>query len=347
MFGFNNLKSIEVEITNRCQAKCPMCSRNYHSGIPNNLFKNVEWNLDDFKKILSEEVLMQIKHLNFCGGLGDPLMVKDFLDIISYVKKINPMIKVDIHTNASLRTTTFWKNLPKRLPKNHTVYFGIDGFSDTHSLYRIGTNWNKIIDNAKTFIKAGGNAEAHFIQFKHNQHQYKDLEKFLLDIGFNSVDKIVTERFKTSSQFSVLGKDGSTLYNLESCIENVDIGSEAEFENLLQDVETLEKNMTNCCESLTNNSIYIDAYKCIFPCCYIATNRYQMPIIGEHALNKRLPRIKKEIAAVIKDLEKENLFSLDIVSIKSILNNPEYLKIWHRYWIKQKLLLCNLLCGLD
>jgi MoaA/NifB/PqqE/SkfB family radical SAM enzyme len=52
MFALADLKSLHVEITNRCQAACPMCSRNYHGGLDNVLIKNADWSLDDFKNIV-------------------------------------------------------------------------------------------------------------------------------------------------------------------------------------------------------------------------------------------------------------------------------------------------------
>ena len=38
MFKFDQLEIVQVEITNRCQASCPMCPRNIHGGIENPLF---------------------------------------------------------------------------------------------------------------------------------------------------------------------------------------------------------------------------------------------------------------------------------------------------------------------
>ena len=49
MFNFSDLKTIHIELTTNCQAKCPMCSRNIHSGIENPLLKIVGWTLEDFK----------------------------------------------------------------------------------------------------------------------------------------------------------------------------------------------------------------------------------------------------------------------------------------------------------
>ena len=50
------------------------------------------------------------------------------------------------------------------------VTFGIDGLQDTNHLYRISTNFDKIIKNAKAFIDAGGFAKWHMLVFEHNEH---------------------------------------------------------------------------------------------------------------------------------------------------------------------------------
>ena len=51
------------------------------------------------------------------------------------------------------------------------VWFAIDGLEDTHSIYRQGTNWKKIIDNVMTFVDAGGKARWDMLVFQHNEHQ--------------------------------------------------------------------------------------------------------------------------------------------------------------------------------
>ena len=81
MLAFDELKTIYLEITNRCQASCPMCSRNYCGGLPNpNLVLN-DWTLDDFRKIITPEVLQQIDVLTFIGNFGDCIVNNNFLDM--------------------------------------------------------------------------------------------------------------------------------------------------------------------------------------------------------------------------------------------------------------------------
>ncbi len=42
-----------------------MCSRNIHGGLENPLIKNQDWTTNDFKNILSKEVLHQLQGILF------------------------------------------------------------------------------------------------------------------------------------------------------------------------------------------------------------------------------------------------------------------------------------------
>ena len=66
------------------------------------------------------------------------------------------------------------KNLASIMRKPDKVIFAIDGLEDTNHLYRVNTNFNKIMENAKAFINAGGIARWDFIAFAHNEHQIEE-----------------------------------------------------------------------------------------------------------------------------------------------------------------------------
>jgi MoaA/NifB/PqqE/SkfB family radical SAM enzyme len=184
MFKFNKLKQIHLEITNNCQASCPQCQRNIHGGLDNPLIKLSSWTLEQFKSIMTVDVLNQINNYYFCGNFGDPLLNNDLIPMIEYSVSVNPNLHMWINTNGSLRSKDWWQQLAKSLPKNHKVVFAIDGLEDTHSIYRVGTNFNTIIENAKTFIASGGRAEWAFIRFKHNEHQVSKIKKLASDLNF-------------------------------------------------------------------------------------------------------------------------------------------------------------------
>jgi MoaA/NifB/PqqE/SkfB family radical SAM enzyme len=80
MFNFNQLKQLHLEISNNCQASCPMCTRNIHGGIENPNLKLKDWSLEEYKTIISEEVLHQVELIYFCGNYGDPLLNNDLIN---------------------------------------------------------------------------------------------------------------------------------------------------------------------------------------------------------------------------------------------------------------------------
>ena len=107
-----------------------------------------------------------------CGNLGDPIMAKDTLGIMQYLRKHNAGMTLQMHTNGSARTVDWFKGLADVGVK---IVFGIDGLKDTHALYRISTDYDKILKNAQAFIDAGGDARWDMLVFKHNEQHHTQL----------------------------------------------------------------------------------------------------------------------------------------------------------------------------
>ena len=93
-----------------------------------------------------------------CGRLGDPPAARDCLAICEYL--IDRDILVTISTNGSLRTEKWWRELGNIFRRNGSfVEFHIDGLEDTNHLYRINTRYDKIINNARSYMETGAAAE--------------------------------------------------------------------------------------------------------------------------------------------------------------------------------------------
>ena len=126
MFSFQELNQVHLEITTRCQASCPMCSRNYHGGLDNPNLKLADWTFNDFQKIFNDELIDQLSGVYFCGNFGDPIINKDLQKMCLYLTDKKHTMSVRIHTNGSAQSINWWNNLPSCLPKDHVVVFGID-----------------------------------------------------------------------------------------------------------------------------------------------------------------------------------------------------------------------------
>jgi MoaA/NifB/PqqE/SkfB family radical SAM enzyme len=337
MFKFTELKSIHLEISNNCQASCPMCSRNVHGGLENPLIKINEWTIDDFKKIINQEVLNQIDQIYFCGNFGDPILNNDLIKMCSYVKD-NSNVMIRIHTNGSLRNKKWWKLLAESLPKRHSVVFGIDGLKDTHEIYRIGTDFDKIIENAKSFISAGGLADWAFIVFQHNQHQVEQAKKLAYEIGFKLFLTKNSSRFVASPQFPVYDKNGNTTYYLEPPSETtIKFIDKKTIENYKTIVDMTEID----CYVKSTKEIYIDAYKNILPCCFLASTPYNYQDPNSDIFHLRQIALD-QYHELVRDLGEINTLKK---SVREIIDSQEYQTVWDKYWNDKKLLTCVRTCG--
>jgi MoaA/NifB/PqqE/SkfB family radical SAM enzyme len=317
-----------------------MCSRNYHGGLENPLIKNQDWTIDNFKHILNSEVLNQINGFYFCGNFGDPIINNDLAEMCSYATDVNPSLEIRIHTNGGARSKDWWKKLAKVLPNKHCVIFAIDGLADTHSLYRIGTDFNKVLENAKAFINAGGTAEWAFIKFKHNEHQQLACEAVATEHGFARFTCKDSARFVATNKFEVLDKKGQLEYYLEPPTgSNITLITQDVIDNYKDIVDASEID----CIVLKQKEIYITAQRNIMPCCFLASTPYNYIHPNDLAKDIR-QKIKSQHSSLITDLGNTN--ALDH-SIKDIIDSNSWQTVWHKYWNTHKLITCARTCGVN
>ena len=346
MFNFESLKRIQVEITNKCQASCPMCLRNIHGGIDNPSLKINEWQVKDFIAVFNKEVLAQVEHINFCGDFGDPILNNDLIEMCQYLKD-NSNIMISINTNGSVRNVDWWRLLAKSLPSNHRVEFALDGLRDTHSLYRIGTDFNNIIRNATAFIDAGGIAHWMFIKFKHNEHQVDTAHSLSDSLGFKRFTVKTSKRF--GKEFPVLDKNGNITHYIEQSTT-----SDIKHINFIDLKDYKKWESTISCFTVEEKELYIDAHGHLMPCCLIGSCLYSNYDIGLYkkynvADDTSIVSIANEIKYQVFDLINElgGLDSLDshVYSIKDILNNPVWQELVQQKWATNSSPVCSVLCG--
>jgi hypothetical protein len=259
MYKLNQIKEVHLELTSKCQARCPMCPRRINGGRINPAITLNEISLDTFKEWFSIEFIQQLRSLFMCGNLGDPIIAQDCLEILQYLRKTNPAIHLSMHTNGSARSTQWWESIATTGTR---VIFGLDGLADTHAIYRIGTDFNKIIENAKAFIDAGGQAEWHMLVFKHNEHQINECRNLATELKFDKFQIKHTSRFEDGNVFHVLDYLGKPIRVLQPTEKSKEM------------TITVQKNILNStpvirCKSLGAKQIYVGADGSISPCCWM------------------------------------------------------------------------------
>jgi pyruvate-formate lyase-activating enzyme len=318
-----------------------MCARNYHGGLDNPNLPISEITLDEFKHIVTADVFDRIDYIYFCGNYGDPIMSNYLLDIVQYCKDSKPTIKIGIHTNGSARNNKWWENLARVLPSDHSVHFALDGLEDTHHLYRVNTSFKNIINNATTFIKSGGRAEWVFLSFKHNEHQITQAEQLAKQLGFIKFEHKATSRFLEKPFLDVLDSDGNLAYKIEPPTEHKITFIKPE---IIKSYKEVVKTADIKCKIAIDKSLYIDAFKNLWPCCWLGALPYiySKPSDLIHEYQSDQTNI---ISEIINSIGGYNSIDLTKRSIQDILEDRKWQSVWIEYWNKKKLATCAKTCG--
>lgn len=351
---FNSLEEMHVEITNRCNAACPMCARNIFGGAEKPELVATEWVKDDAEKVFSNKFL-NLQNILFCGTYGDPAVAKEALSLVETAKRLNG-VTVEFYSNGSVRNASWWQDLGhllnQKVSRSSSKYrdhdlcvFSIDGLEDTNHLYRRKTQFNKIIENANAFIKAGGKARWDFLVFKHNEHQVEEAENLSKKMGFAQFRIRKTSRFANSpdgpEKHRVLNSKNEIEYYIEPPSQAQYLNREKKnFEEVVRKdrLRQLDMNTPIACLKKTQfQRIYISASLNVWPCCFISNDAMEAQT-----------KFYRELQSKVIQRYEPGFNSLKTQTWDEILNHPWFKNDLVKSWSdpESKLNRCQRTCGL-
>jgi MoaA/NifB/PqqE/SkfB family radical SAM enzyme len=297
LFSLSRTLNFHLELTDKCNAGCPMCGRTVQMDRCRPDFekvRNIELSLDVIRRNFPPDFCRRVDTIDLCGGLGDPPAARECLEICEYF--VDNGIKLILSSNGGLRSEDWWRKLGHLFsPNSSFVEFHIDGLADTNHLYRINTRFSKIMTNAQAFLDTGATGEWHFIPFKHNQHQLAEALSLSRKMGFRSFRVIDTIRFGNSKSFVYQMPDGS-IRHLEPSSD--DIVSHALGKDTPRQVtKALDAQAPPpiSCKSANENRPYIVADGSVSACCWVEgsddeKHMYSRAKVSrkEHNINRRL-----------------------------------------------------------
>lgn len=295
MLKLSEIRCVHVELTTRCNARCPMCMRNYRGVDYNSGYPDTELTLDNIQHILTPEILKTIDHVNFNGNLGDFSLAKDGAEIVQYL--VAHDITIGINTNGSLRPKSWWQKLAS---PNVTIGFALDGLADTHARYRQDTDWNRIIENAQAYIAAGGRAIWRFVPFEHNRHQEAECRALATKMGFVSFENIYDGRdagpvYTRAGEFSHWLGPAGDVPPIKDMLQSHITWYDSKTVKIKKDTPELDIR----CYHKVAREIYLAADGTVYPCCYLGF----YPLSMNHPGNKELAPMVAENNALEYPLE--------------------------------------------
>jgi MoaA/NifB/PqqE/SkfB family radical SAM enzyme len=333
MIPYNQIRDVHLEISSLCNARCPLCPRNFRGYPYNDGYVEANLTLANVKHIFSPDFLKQLKSIYINGNFGDAVMNPETPDIVEYFRSQNLNLLISISTNGSARNSKFWRRLAKA---DVNVLFCLDGLEDTHHLYRQNTNWSTIINNAKIFMLAGGKATWKMIKFDFNINQIDECRALATKLGFSAF-KLIDEERNTGPVFDKDGKLLHTLGNYQGETNFKILFHKKQTDTvLLEDIAPIIKPNTLCLTRY-NSSIYISSTGDVYPCCYTGFNPKTYGHGEYHqAVNSQLIPLIKNNNALTYTLE------------ECIIWFKEVKESWSKTSVKDgKLVCCNDNCGFN
>jgi len=170
---------MHLEPTTRCTLACPGCPRTWMSKKFKMPFPKHDLDLDTLLRFLDCPSGKLIKHFLLCGSHGDPIYYPNLLTLITSLRPAS----FKISTNGSHAKPRFWHQLAETVTENDTIYFSIDGTSDTNHLYRHNADWNSIMRGLDIMVKSPAKIVWKSLVFRFNQHQLTEIEQLAKNRG--------------------------------------------------------------------------------------------------------------------------------------------------------------------
>ena len=283
MYKYEDIKAIHLEVTQNCQASCPMCDRNMNGKGINPHINLDELSLEDCKKIFLPEFIAQLNTMYMCGNLGDPIVARDTLEIFKYFREHNTNMWLSMNTNAGAKNGQWWKELAEVFGRTGAVIFSVDGLRDTNHIYRQGVVWDNVERNMKAFISAGGRARWDFLIFEHNQHQVEEAEALANAWGCEKFMKKKTGRFitqdsKKKESHQAVDKKGKVAAELKKPdikYQNNALKTQEKVEKKYNSMDAYYDRAPIICKVKKDNSLFITAEGLALPCCWTAGRMYK------------------------------------------------------------------------
>jgi MoaA/NifB/PqqE/SkfB family radical SAM enzyme len=283
MYKLADIRQVHLEITQACQAACPMCDRNQNGGALNPHINLSELSLGDCKQIFSPAFIKQLDNMYMCGNLGDPIIAKDTLAVFRYFREHNPNMWLSMNTNAGARDKQWWIDLATVFNNKGAVTFSVDGLADTNHLYRQNVNWSIVENSMKSFISGGGRARWDYLIFEHNQHQVNEAERLSKEWGFEKFTAKKTARFvdvnaNKKDEHQAVNRNGYQTIMIKKPAAEFQNAALKKQDALIEKygtMDTYHDNVAISCKVKDTGNLFITAEGLVLPCCWTAGRMYK------------------------------------------------------------------------
>lgn len=188
--GHHDLHTIDVRWTNLCNFNCVYCSPEFSSRWAEELGQKIDrpsqQQLDNFKQYIFDHAAT-LKHVYLAGG--EPLLIKENLELLELLKKVNPNVNLRVNTNLSKTNTQIFDRICE-FPNVHWTV-SVETVADEFEYIRYGGSWEDFLNHLKRIQQLGHKISFNMLWFLLNYLSIFDCVDYLKSLGFHNNSFII------------------------------------------------------------------------------------------------------------------------------------------------------------
>jgi MoaA/NifB/PqqE/SkfB family radical SAM enzyme len=180
-----DLHTIDIRWSNVCNHACVYCSAEYSSKWATELKIITEdpsaERVAELKQLVFDRA-DQLKHVYMAGG--EPLLMKENLELLEILQEKNPQVNLRINTNLSKTGTRVFEKICE-FPNVHWTV-SVDEMGAEFEYVRYGGKWTDFLDNLNQIRKLDHKITFNMLHHLLNYRSLFDTVKFFKGLGFHN-----------------------------------------------------------------------------------------------------------------------------------------------------------------
>ena len=185
-----NLHTIDIRWSNVCNHACVYCSPEYSSKWANELKVTIaepsRERVAELKQLVFDNA-HQLKHVYMAGG--EPLLMKENLELLEILQQKNPQVNLRINTNLSNTGTQVFEKVCEFSNVHWTV--SVDTTGHQFEYIRYGGVWQDFLNNLEHITNKGHKISFNMLWYALNYRSIFDTIEFFKRLGYHNNSFIV------------------------------------------------------------------------------------------------------------------------------------------------------------
>ena len=183
--GQHDLQTIDVRWTNTCNLACVYCSPEFSSRWADELGVVIDRPSDAQQKNFTQyiyEHAHNLKHVYLAGG--EPLLMKENLELLELLQRVNPDVNLRVNTNLTKTTTQVFDRICEFKNVHWTI--SVETQEDEFEYIRFGHTWPDFLENLTRIQQLDHRVSFNMLWFLLNYDTVFDCVDYLKGLGFHN-----------------------------------------------------------------------------------------------------------------------------------------------------------------